>query len=156
MAPHFVPSLRFADPLSKSVLIVDDEEATAWALAESLREEGFSISTAANAAQAETIHDSHPVDLVITDLRLPDLDGLALLERLAARGRAPLAIVISAWDGPEIRERLERSGALACVRKPFDVERMKLLVARAFAGERSADPGLSRVDGARQATRGDR
>jgi DNA-binding NtrC family response regulator len=120
--------------VSKTVLIVDDEEATAWALAESLRDEGFSTATAASAAQAVAAHTARPADLIITDLRLPDLDGFALLERLARSDRAPLAIVISAWDGPEIRERFVKSGALACVRKPFNVDEVKDLVARSFAG----------------------
>lgn len=130
--------------MSRSVLIVDDEEATAWALAESLREEGFITSTAASAAEACAAHASEPADLVIADLRLPDGDGLELLERLRAGGRRPLAIVISAWGGPEISERLRRSGALACVRKPFDVEQVKYLVARALAGESAPAPEAPR------------
>jgi DNA-binding response OmpR family regulator len=119
--------------VSKSVLIVDDEKATAWALAECLREEGFSIATAHSAAEAEAAHAAHPADLVITDLRLPDRNGFELLERLGAAGRAPLAIVVSAWGGPEIDTRLRQSGALAYLPKPFDVERLKALVACAFA-----------------------
>lgn len=125
--------------MSKSVLIVDDEEATAWALAESLREEGFVTATAHTAAQAEAAHASHPADLVITDLRLPDLSGFELLDRLRAGDRAPLAIVISVWDGPEIEANLRRSGAVAYVRKPFDVEKMKQLVEGALASQAAND-----------------
>jgi DNA-binding NtrC family response regulator len=119
--------------VSKSVLIVDDEEATAWALAESLREEGFLARTAHSAAQAETAYASQPADLVITDIRLPDLNGFELLGRLEGVGRGPMAIVISAYGGPEIDAMVRRVGALAYVRKPFDVERIKQLVASAFA-----------------------
>jgi RNA polymerase sigma factor for flagellar operon FliA len=117
----------------KSVLIVDDEKATAFALAESLREEGFHTATAHSAAEAEAAHAARPADLVITDLRLPDLNGFELLCRLGAGGGGPLAIVISAWGGPEIDSSLRESGAIAYVRKPFDVERIKDLVARALA-----------------------
>lgn len=119
--------------VNRSVLIVDDEKATAWALAESLREEGFDIRTAHSAAEAEAAYRARPADLVITDLRLPDENGFELLARLGARGQRPHAIVVSAWGGPEIAASVSRSGALAYVQKPFDVERLKQLVAGAFA-----------------------
>jgi DNA-binding NtrC family response regulator len=119
--------------VQRSVLIVDDEKATAWALAESLREEGFVTRTAHSAAEAEAAHRASPADLVITDLRLPDENGFALLARLGAAGGRPRAIVVSAWGGPEIEASVSRSGALAYVQKPFDVEKLKALVAVAFA-----------------------
>lgn len=119
--------------MSKSVLIVDDEEATAWALAESLREEGFLARTAHSAAEAEAALGSEPADLVITDVRLPDQSGFELLMRLrGAAARVPKAIVISAYGGPEIDALVRKVGALAYVRKPFDVEQIKQLVAGAF------------------------
>lgn len=119
--------------MSKSVLIVDDEEATAWALAESLREEGFLARTAHSAAEAAAVLASEPVDLVITDVRLPDQTGFVLLTQLkATAARTPKAIVISAYGGPEIDEQVRQVGALAYVRKPFDVEKIKQLVAGAF------------------------
>jgi DNA-binding NtrC family response regulator len=124
--------------VSKSVLIVDDEEATAWALAESLREDGFVTATAHTAAQAEAAHASHPADLVITDLRLPDRNGFELLSRLQAGDRVPLAIVISAGDSPDIEPNLRRCGALAYVRKPFDVAWIKQLVEWALASRAAA------------------
>ncbi len=117
--------------VAQSVLIVDDEEATAWALAEGLREEGFEIRTAHTAAAAEAEHARRPADLVITDLRLPDLNGFELLARLGAAGYAPRAIVVSAWGGPDIEASVSRSGAFAYVQKPFDVEQLKQLVLRA-------------------------
>lgn len=119
--------------MSKSVLIVDDEEATAWALAESLREEGFLARTAHTAAEAEAAFGSEAVDLVITDVRLPDRSGFELLMRLKATdARLPKAIVISAYGGPEIDALVRQVGALAYVRKPFDVEKIKQLVAGAL------------------------
>jgi len=121
--------------VTRSVLIVDDEKATAWALAESLREEGFEIRTAHSAAEAAAAHAARPADLVITDIRLPDENGFALLARLGTGTRRPRAIVVSAWGGPEIAASVRRSGALAYVQKPFDVDRVKQLVAGAFAPE---------------------
>jgi DNA-binding NtrC family response regulator len=120
---------------NRSVLIVDDERATAWALAECLSEEGLTIRTAHTAAEAVLAHAAAPADLVITDIRLPDENGFALLERLASGAERPRAIVVSAWGGPEIAARVSRSGALAYVQKPFDVDRMKQLVLGAFALE---------------------
>jgi two-component system response regulator AtoC len=119
--------------VTKSVLIVDDEQATAWALAEGLGEDGFAVRTAHSAAEAEAAFAAQPADLVITDLRLPDRNGFELLRRLGVNGLRPLAIVVSAWGGPEIEQSVRESGALAYVQKPFDVERLKELVAGALA-----------------------
>ena len=59
------------------ILIVEDENATAWALAESLREEGYETRHAASAEDALAALRAHATDLVITDLRLPGMNGAA-------------------------------------------------------------------------------
>ena len=129
--------------MTKTVLIVDDDEATAWALAETLREEGILARVVHSAGAALREHAAQPADLVITDVRLPDRSGFELVAELDATERAPLTIMISAWGGEEIHRSVARAGALAYLSKPFDLERLKQLVVGALAAP--VPPGRTHV-----------
>ncbi|MGD8394750.1 MAG: response regulator [Candidatus Eiseniibacteriota bacterium] len=111
------------------VLIVDDEKATAWALAESLREDGYETAIAHSCGEASARLGERSFDLVITDIRLPDRSGLELLEELAASPTAPPAIVVSAFGGGDVETVIGRLGAHAFFQKPFDVDAVKQVVA---------------------------
>jgi DNA-binding NtrC family response regulator len=129
--------------VTKTVLIVDDDEATAWALAATLREEGF-LTRVVHSAQAALFEQAaHPADLVITDVRLPDRSGFELIAELEVSEPAPLIIVISAWGGEEIHRSVARAGALAYLSKPFDLDRLKQLVVGALAAP--VPPGRTHV-----------
>jgi DNA-binding NtrC family response regulator len=119
--------------VSKWVLIVDDEKATAWALAESLREDGLETEIAHSSDEASARYGARPFDLVITDIRLPDRSGLELLAELAASPPAPPAIVISAFGGSDVETAVGRLGARAFFQKPFDVDAVKQTVAALLA-----------------------
>jgi len=119
--------------VTKTVLIVDDDEATAQALAETLREEGIQTRVVHSAGAALREQAAQAADLVITDVRLPDRSGFELVAELDAREDAPLIIMISAWGGEEIRRSVARAGALAYLSKPFDLERLRQLVVGALA-----------------------
>src|SRR5262249_45419212 len=84
-----------------SILIVEDETATAWALAESPKDDGHETATVESAEDALAHVRSRVPDLVITDLRLPGMSGLALTRRLRS-GRHPMpVIVVTAFGSPE-------------------------------------------------------
>ena len=67
----------------KHILIVDDEEAVCWALHRALTAEGHSAATAASAEQAFALAAKRKPDAIILDVRLPGMDGLTALARLA-------------------------------------------------------------------------
>ncbi len=125
--------------MSKWILIVDDEEATAWALAEGLREAGLETEIAHSTGEAVSKCHQRDYDLVITDVRLPDRSGLDFLGDLVASPPAPPAIVMSAFGGPEVEAAVERLGALAYFQKPFDVELLKRTVTTALAADRASN-----------------
>jgi DNA-binding NtrC family response regulator len=125
--------------VTKWVLIVDDERATAWALAESLRDEGLATEIAHSSGEAEQKCRQRRFDLVITDIRLPDRSGLELLGDLAATPPPPPAIVVSAFGGPEIETAVDRLGAKAYFQKPFDVDMLKSAVTTVLAADSSAN-----------------
>jgi CheY-like chemotaxis protein len=112
----------------KKVLIVDDEPAVLFALSEALadRRRGVKVATAANGEEAVAILESEKVDLVVTDLRMPEMDGFELLAWL--RRRFPhLPVIVMTAFGAETVARLD--GSPEVLEKPFDVGELKHKVA---------------------------
>jgi two-component system response regulator (stage 0 sporulation protein F) len=114
------------------ILIVEDEAATAWALQEGLSEEGYAIVAVDTAEKAlAAVRQSRP-DVVITDLRLPRMDGLELVRRLAARKHAAPVIVVTAYGARDVLEQLAALGIHACFSKPFQVDQLRRSVKAAL------------------------
>jgi CheY-like chemotaxis protein len=112
----------------KKVLIVDDEPAVLFALSEALadRRRGVKVATAANGEEAVAILESEKVDLVVTDLRMPEMDGFELLAWL--RRRFPhLPVIVMTAFGAETVARID--GSPEVLEKPFDVGELKRKVA---------------------------
>ena len=74
-------------------------------------------------------------DLVITDLRLPRMDGLELVRRLKGRKNAAPVIVVTAYGSRETLQDLEEAGIHACFPKPFRMEQLRKSVKAALEGE---------------------
>ena len=115
-----------------SILIVEDEAATAWALAESLSDEGYAITTVSTAEAALAAIQAKRPDLVITDVRLPRMDGVELARRLAARKRPAPVIVVSAYGDERVLQRLEELGVHAYFPKPFQMDHLRKSVQAAL------------------------
>jgi two-component system response regulator (stage 0 sporulation protein F) len=128
------------------ILIVEDENATAWALAESLREEGYETRHAASAEDALAAVRAHATDLVITDLRLPGMSGAQLARRLRSGRRRVPVIVVTAYDSQETLEELRVAGVHAVFPKPFRVDQIRRSVREALdAVVRAAESRAPRV-----------
>jgi len=113
----------------KSVLIVDDDEGLRLALAEgiTLMERGLSVYTAENGQQAIAIVKNTPVDLVITDIRMPVMDGAELALWLAEdRPSLPIIVMSAFAESGTVRE-LEAKGN-HFLDKPLDFNRLLMLV----------------------------
>lgn len=117
-----------------NILIVEDEAATAWALAESLSEEGYAITTVDSAEKALAAVRGRRADVVITDLRLPRMDGLELVRRLKGRKNPASVIVVTAYGSPEVMRQLQDFGVYACFPKPFLVDQLRKSVRHALKG----------------------
>lgn len=110
----------------KQVLIVDDEERLLTSIEaglEAYREE-FSVSTAGNGQEALKVIENKNVDLVVTDLRMPTMDGFELLACLSSGYPFMPSIVMTAFATPEIEERLNMAGTLKLLEKPIDIEKL--------------------------------
>ncbi len=109
------------------VLVVDDESLIRWSLRERLSG-SYEVLEAETGLEALAVFGSNPVDLVLLDLCLPELDGLGVLERIRATHPACPVIVMTAYGSPESAEKAAALGATAFLTKPFDLDRMIGLV----------------------------
>ncbi|HEU4881652.1 MAG TPA: sigma-54 dependent transcriptional regulator [Longimicrobium sp.] len=113
------------------ILVVDDERAIRFSLAELLESDGHDVREAEHAPAALAALDEAPADLVLSDLTMPAMDGLALLEEVRARHPATLFVLVTAHGDERTAVRALREGAYDYVPKPFDNEEIRALVRRA-------------------------
>jgi two-component system KDP operon response regulator KdpE len=119
------------------VLVVDDDTQLLRALRITLAARGYHVNTAADGTTALTAASRNPPDLVILDLGLPDLDGVAVVEGLRGWSTAPI-IVLSARQTERAKVDALDAGADDYVTKPFGMDE---LLARMRAALRRAAPG---------------
>ncbi len=121
---------------SERILIVDDEDGMRRLLSRVLTREGYETSTVANGAEALRLVASERFDLVVTDIKMPEMDGLELLAELKQYEPSLPIIVITAYGTIENAVQALRSGAYDYIAKPFENDEIKLTVAKAFERER--------------------
>lgn len=107
----------------KKILVVDDEPAVLFALSEALTDKrrGWQVLTASDGREAMRALQAEKVHLVVTDLRMPEVDGFELLAHLRRNHPSLPVILMTALGTAEISARLG-ADALECLSKPFDVE----------------------------------
>lgn len=120
-----------------NILIVEDEKRQRDILKVILQSEGYGVEAVGNGAESlrhvkDSLSLNHPFDLIITDLRLPDIDGLNLLEELLTIDPNLCAIVITAYGSIESAVEAMKKGAFDYLTKPFDKEQLLLAIKRAF------------------------
>lgn len=108
----------------RNVLIVDDDREMLLELQEGLsqRDASLAVLTASNGVEALELLRSHDVSLVVTDLKMPLMDGEGLLSTLTQSYADLPVIVMSGFGTPEKEHRLRRGGAAEFIAKPFSVE----------------------------------
>jgi two-component system NtrC family response regulator len=122
--------------VSAHVLIVDDEPRYRRVVELLLEGEGYRISTAGGGAEALEMLTRDAVDVVLTDLQMPRVDGLAVLARAAEVDPDLPVIVFTAYGTVRSAVDAMRRGAFDYVEKPFDDDTLRLQVARAVATRR--------------------
>jgi len=121
-----------------TVLIVDDEKNIRATLARSLRLEGYRTDEAGNGVEALAAFDGGGIDLVLLDVQMPEMDGLALLSEMRRRGLAIPAIVLTAHGSIERAVAAVKLGASDFIEKPPSIERVLLAVSNALDRDRLA------------------
>ena len=131
-------------PETRRVVIAEDEALIRMDLAEMLAEEGYDVvGQAADGARAIELAEEHRPDLVILDVKMPVLDGIAAAERIARDRIAPV-VILTAFSQRELVDRARDAGAMAYLVKPFS--KADLLPAIELAVARYAETAALRLE----------
>ena len=115
-----------------TVVAIDDEETMLRIVKRSLEPEGYAVETFGSPGEAlRRIEGGPSVEIVITDLKLPEMDGFAIIEKVRAVDRDIMVIVITAFSTVESAVKAVKAGAYDFIPKPFDPEHLALVVRRA-------------------------
>ena len=120
-----------------SILVVDDELSMREFLTIFLEKLGHSVISAANGEKAMVMAQEHPVDLVISDIRMPGMNGLNLLARLKAQKPELAFILITAFASPEDAVLAMKNGAFDYITKPFNVDEVRRIIQAALEKKQS-------------------
>src|SRR5881409_2575473 len=119
-------------PNAVKCLVVDDEPRLRRVLVRLLEGEGFSCSEAGSDTEALEMLQHDPVPLVISDLRMPQMDGVTLLREIIARWPTTAVIVVTAVAEVESAVACLQLGALDYVAKPFHLDEVRARVSQAL------------------------
>lgn len=119
-------------PQAARILVVDDEPDLLTLYELSLLREGHQVSTAATVLEARRLLETQQFDLLITDMRLPDGDGLQLLRELAQQRRSERRIMITAYGSAETAVEALKCGAFDYLTKPVDLKQLRSVVRAAL------------------------
>ncbi len=124
-----------------SVLIVDDERSMRDFLKILLEKEGHKVKTASRGSEALEIIDGHPVDVVVSDIRMPGMTGIELLEFIKEKNPDLPVIMITAFASPDDAVMAMKNGAFDYISKPFNVDEIKSVIESATSkSEPSSQP----------------
>ncbi len=117
-----------------TVLLVDDEKSLVLSLQAGLEgyKDQFEVLTAHNGKEAVAVLEAHPVDLLVTDLKMPVMDGFELLAYMHTNFPAVPTVVITAFATPEIEQKLDGM-IVQLIEKPIDFDRLTEAITRHLA-----------------------
>jgi DNA-binding NtrC family response regulator len=147
--------------LRRTVLVVDDEVNLRKVLSALLRRDGYDVLTASDGEEALGLLARNSVDLVLTDLRMPHVGGMALLRRVLERHAGTPVVILTAHGSVNDAVEAMKLGAFDFLSKPIDQKELRVVVEKAVTtaqlSRREPEVALGRapaVAGARDATAG--
>ena len=121
-----------------TVWVVDDDEAIRFVLERALHRAGYTVEVFASVDAVRRALDHGQADVIVTDIHLPDADGLEVLEKLRARQLQVPVIAMTAFSDLDQAVSAFQQGVFEYIAKPFDLDQMLSVVARAAAGTDTA------------------
>lgn len=119
--------------LAKRILVVDDEENTRLGLSKLLSQEGFVVDLAANGSEALELLRKQRFNLVISDINMPDMNGIAFLREISRRFPSTNVIMITAYGGVESYLEAMNLGALEYLHKPVRLDELRSVMKKVFS-----------------------
>jgi two-component system, NtrC family, response regulator AtoC len=132
MPPPSKKTLAFAGE-GKHLLIADDEPSIRRVLQAVFARDGYTVHVADNGKKALELAKTEPISVLITDLIMPDINGIDLIKRVHELHPSVVAIMVTAYGTIKTAVDAIRLGAADYITKPFDVEEIRAIVARAVA-----------------------
>lgn len=118
--------------MKRKILVIDDDASLRRVLEYNLQEEGYEVFACASGEEGLRLADEHGPELVITDMKMPGMDGLQVLKEVRGRFPDTLVIIITAFGAIDAAVQAMKSGAYDYITKPFNREALKLTVAKAL------------------------
>jgi YesN/AraC family two-component response regulator len=114
----------------KKVLIVDDEETLTWSMSKSLSKDKdkYEVIIANNGKEALALLKNNKIDLVISDIRMPDINGLDLLVKIKKEYPDTKVIIMTAYGSSDVQKEANRRGSLYYVEKPFEISDIRKII----------------------------
>ncbi len=114
------------------LLVADDEQSMREFLDIMLKKEGYKVSLASNGEEVLKLAERDIFDLILMDIRMPKLDGIAVLKKIKALSPETIVIMITAYASADTAIRAMKEGAYDYVTKPFKVDEIKLIIRNAL------------------------
>ena len=120
--------------MNERILVVDDEEIIRDSLSYVLKKEGYNVQEAENGKAAYEMILKESYDLVVTDLEMPEMKGIQLLEEIKKLDIHTVVVVVTAYGSLETAISALRSGASDYILKPVEFDELLIKVKRLFPG----------------------
>ena len=115
-----------------SILIIDDEDIVRISCKRTLMPEGFEVKTAQNGVEGLKMIEEEKFDIVLTDLKMPDIDGIEVLRLIKQRWAETVVIIITGYQTVNSAVKAIKLGAYDYIEKPFSPDGIVSVVYRAL------------------------
>lgn len=121
----------------KRILVVDDEENARIGLSKLLEREGFEVESVANGYEALNYLNQRKVNVIVTDINMPEMNGITFLKELNKSFPDSNVIMITAYGGVESYIEAMNLGAYEYINKPIKIEELKSILRKIFKEKES-------------------
>jgi DNA-binding NtrC family response regulator len=118
--------------MRQKILVIDDDSSLRRILEYNLQEDGYDVYVAASGGEGLQAFDEHSPSLVITDLKMPGIDGFQVLREIKERNPETLVMIITAFGAVDTAVEAMKLGAYDYITKPFNRDELKLVVRKAL------------------------
>lgn len=126
--------ISLIEQLKKRILVVDDEENARIGLSKLLEREGFEVESVSNGYEALNYLTQRDVNVIVTDINMPEMNGIAFLKELNKSFPQSNVIMITAYGGVDSYIEAMNLGAFEYINKPVKIDELKSILKKIFNG----------------------